>query len=1071
MTKPFHWDNINSELKLIEVPRMNPEFKKVEAQFYQGQDVYENANTQIETVWRIQNNIVYDSYCFHKNMLKRIGVNDLNVQYLFHGTSPDTAEKIIQEGFDMRLNGKNGTVYGKGIYFATHSSYSATYSVADKHARKVMFLASVIVGRFALGNTNILKEPEGCQSTVDDLLNPSIYVVYHNQQAYPEYLISFIENPVDLRFRRTSNKQFAKYTVVDSIALHDIGLRVVLGPDYKSINKRHKNKKQGTVASLGPSPGWCTVDWDHGARTPHRCGAEGKYELSFATPSHLCRGCNCFCAFIQPCAVCMLEKATGRLLGLRTSNSMSTYFAGGTITVHWSASELTSNTIAVYLCSGKFVVQTFGAHVPTSTGLLTTSLSPFLIPGPEYFVMALSSTGAIFSPSFSIAEKIEVNSAILLDNTLCVRWSYTGSSTKSVSITLFKGSSFLRTLCPLHDASVKYYCQTLIDNPRLPEGIDYVIRVNSLDDQSVFGCSSYLSFPFQSLPARKIQAFYRGYTLRKKVRLETEKETRAIKIVQALWRGYRTRKVKISVTTLSHNDLTYFAALQHFQDAELVFAEKKRRHAVGAKTIQAFWRGYSTRKLQKYLMVFSDIDLAENSELYRFFPWYAKCLGAAEIQRKKLKAIKNLQALWRGRATRKLQLFMQHCSFADLSQESVLHAHWPKYSRCLSIAEMRKRSAKAAICIQAQYRGYKTRKMIQNSDFQKKKKATILLQRNARGYVTRKLQLHFQKFVPADLAPDSALHLYWPECSQHLAFAELRKRSHKASKKIQAVWRGHSTRAFQVLIKTYSCTDLSQIVANMRSPPLPSYSKYLLVVEMKKRSAVAIRIQSVWRGYSARKLECAMRSYLIADLAEDSHLHNFLPEYSNYLAFAETQKRRKFMATRLQAQYRGYTIRKKMHSCKVSAATTIQALGRGYVTRNLRLFMRTFSSDNLSQNSVFHAFWPKCSKPLAFAEMNRRSSAASKVITVAWRRHALRKKQLLVLAGCPPFISQYQTSAILIQARYRAYVRRKHQRKLDAAVTVQSCCRAFLCILLFFVSELFGQGKFFNCCNITESEL
>ena len=32
---------------------------------------------------------------------------------LFHGTSPDTAKAICQQGFDWRKCGKHGTVYGK----------------------------------------------------------------------------------------------------------------------------------------------------------------------------------------------------------------------------------------------------------------------------------------------------------------------------------------------------------------------------------------------------------------------------------------------------------------------------------------------------------------------------------------------------------------------------------------------------------------------------------------------------------------------------------------------------------------------------------------------------------------------------------------------------------------------------------------------------------------------------------------------------------------------------------------------------------------------------------------------
>ena len=110
--------------------------------------------------------------------------------------------KIIQQGFNRSFCGKNATAYGKGVYFARDASYSAstTYSRPDSIGVQRMFLCRVVVGEYCQGKNNMLTPDvrEGHQlfdSTVDTLTNarygPSIFVTYHDAQAYPEYLVHF----------------------------------------------------------------------------------------------------------------------------------------------------------------------------------------------------------------------------------------------------------------------------------------------------------------------------------------------------------------------------------------------------------------------------------------------------------------------------------------------------------------------------------------------------------------------------------------------------------------------------------------------------------------------------------------------------------------------------------------------------------------------------------------------------------------------------------------------------------------------------------------------------------------
>ena len=83
-------------------------------------------------------------------MLKKYKDFPINkiVKHLFHGTSSTDPSLIYksESGLDMRFS--NSGMYGKGIYFAEHSSYSDGYAFYKNNAvgQKQMFLALVLVG-------------------------------------------------------------------------------------------------------------------------------------------------------------------------------------------------------------------------------------------------------------------------------------------------------------------------------------------------------------------------------------------------------------------------------------------------------------------------------------------------------------------------------------------------------------------------------------------------------------------------------------------------------------------------------------------------------------------------------------------------------------------------------------------------------------------------------------------------------------------------------------------------------------------------------------------------------------
>ena len=93
-----------------------------------------------------------------------------------------------------------GIAYGNGVYFARDASYSArtTYSPPDATGNRYMYLARVLVGEYTTGRQGMITPPpKGSDATdvydtvVDNPTDPTIFVVFYDNQCYPDYLITF----------------------------------------------------------------------------------------------------------------------------------------------------------------------------------------------------------------------------------------------------------------------------------------------------------------------------------------------------------------------------------------------------------------------------------------------------------------------------------------------------------------------------------------------------------------------------------------------------------------------------------------------------------------------------------------------------------------------------------------------------------------------------------------------------------------------------------------------------------------------------------------------------------------
>ncbi|MEQ2311211.1 hypothetical protein AMECASPLE_017385 [Ameca splendens] len=118
---------------------------------------------------------------------------------LYHGTSAESCNCIERDRFNRSYAGAHAAAYGKGVYFAVNADYSANrYCPADPSGMKRLYVARVLTGRYTVGSSSMKappprgSDPTDCfDSLVNNQQQPIMFVIFHDDQAYPEYLITF----------------------------------------------------------------------------------------------------------------------------------------------------------------------------------------------------------------------------------------------------------------------------------------------------------------------------------------------------------------------------------------------------------------------------------------------------------------------------------------------------------------------------------------------------------------------------------------------------------------------------------------------------------------------------------------------------------------------------------------------------------------------------------------------------------------------------------------------------------------------------------------------------------------
>ncbi|XP_034053163.1 LOW QUALITY PROTEIN: protein mono-ADP-ribosyltransferase PARP15-like [Gymnodraco acuticeps] len=155
-----------------------------------GSQKYTDVETELRTSFTpniisiVQNMTLWKNYQLLK---KQLDVNNKhnNERKLFH-----------KRGFNRSYTGTHGAMYGNGSYFAVSATFSQGYAKPDIRNHMRMYLAKVLVGDFTTGRAGMITPPTKSSSNTTDLYdsvadnsaNPTIFVVFDDIQAYPEYL-------------------------------------------------------------------------------------------------------------------------------------------------------------------------------------------------------------------------------------------------------------------------------------------------------------------------------------------------------------------------------------------------------------------------------------------------------------------------------------------------------------------------------------------------------------------------------------------------------------------------------------------------------------------------------------------------------------------------------------------------------------------------------------------------------------------------------------------------------------------------------------------------------------------
>lgn len=192
---PPHWDDMKgSLLERVPLTTGSKEYNDVLAEVSKHR-----LTLNIIQIERIQNTTLWQSYQLLKKQMEVKNKHTNNEKLLYHGTAATSIDLINSKGFNRSYAGAHGAMYGNGSYFAVDPAYSARgYAKPDAQGHKRMYQARVLVGDYTQGRNGMIAPPAKSgnaadlyDSVTDRANSPSMFIIFNDIQAYPEYLITF----------------------------------------------------------------------------------------------------------------------------------------------------------------------------------------------------------------------------------------------------------------------------------------------------------------------------------------------------------------------------------------------------------------------------------------------------------------------------------------------------------------------------------------------------------------------------------------------------------------------------------------------------------------------------------------------------------------------------------------------------------------------------------------------------------------------------------------------------------------------------------------------------------------
>eukprot|EP00271_Cylindrocystis_brebissonii_P005044 TRINITY_DN16995_c0_g1_i1.p1 TRINITY_DN16995_c0_g1~~TRINITY_DN16995_c0_g1_i1.p1 ORF type:complete len:560 (-),score=53.29 TRINITY_DN16995_c0_g1_i1:613-2292(-) len=137
---------------------------------------------------------------FEHSRRERISVRgSANERLAWHGAPFENLEQIVSKGFKLSSEGRNGRLYGQGVYFAPErqAHTSAEFALPDGNGEKHMLLCRVIVGAIeAVPFESVQRGPSSpaFDTGADNASDPTRYVIWEddvNEHVLPTHVVSF----------------------------------------------------------------------------------------------------------------------------------------------------------------------------------------------------------------------------------------------------------------------------------------------------------------------------------------------------------------------------------------------------------------------------------------------------------------------------------------------------------------------------------------------------------------------------------------------------------------------------------------------------------------------------------------------------------------------------------------------------------------------------------------------------------------------------------------------------------------------------------------------------------------